>query len=218
MLRVGGDGGERLGRGPEQEVVDGGLVLESNGADRSRQGEDDMIIGERQEFRLAFGEPLPRRGTLAFRSVAVAAGIVGDAHMGAVLAALDVSAERRGPTGLDRRHHFQLGEADVTGVGLAPRRPMGAKEAGPTHMTAVEASSWPKPRVVVSLYGDRMKRGSRGAPGGGDRSPQPTRLPQMAGGAWRPSSVKGDRGALPMHELERRFPANARLHPPQRRS
>ena len=25
MLRVGGDGGERLGRGPEQEVVDGGL-------------------------------------------------------------------------------------------------------------------------------------------------------------------------------------------------
>ena len=28
MLRVGGDGGEGLGGGPEQEVVDGGLVLE----------------------------------------------------------------------------------------------------------------------------------------------------------------------------------------------
>ena len=28
MLRVGGDGGQRLGGGPEQEVVDGGLVLE----------------------------------------------------------------------------------------------------------------------------------------------------------------------------------------------
>jgi hypothetical protein len=26
MLRAGGDGGQRLGRGPEQEVVDDGLV------------------------------------------------------------------------------------------------------------------------------------------------------------------------------------------------
>ena len=26
MLRVGGDGGQRLGRGPEQEIVDCGLV------------------------------------------------------------------------------------------------------------------------------------------------------------------------------------------------
>jgi hypothetical protein len=31
----------------------------------------------------------------------------------AVLTALDMSAERRGPAGLDRRHHLQLGEAHV---------------------------------------------------------------------------------------------------------
>ena len=48
----------------------------------------------------------------------------------AVLAALDVSAERGGATGLDRRHDLQLGEAHVTGVGLAPRRAMGAKDVG----------------------------------------------------------------------------------------
>ena len=53
MLRVGGDGGQRLGGGPEQEVVDGGLVLERDGADRSRQGEDDVIIRNRQELGLA---------------------------------------------------------------------------------------------------------------------------------------------------------------------
>ena len=47
MLRVGGDRGQRLGGGPEQEVVDGGLVLERDRADRSRQGEDDVIIGDR---------------------------------------------------------------------------------------------------------------------------------------------------------------------------
>ena len=30
MLRVGGDGGQRLGGGPEQEVVDDALVLEGD--------------------------------------------------------------------------------------------------------------------------------------------------------------------------------------------
>ena len=62
MLRVGGDGGQRLGGGPEQEVVDGRLVLERDGADRGRQGEDDVIVGNRQELRLAVGEPSPRGG------------------------------------------------------------------------------------------------------------------------------------------------------------
>ena len=96
---------------PEQEVVDGGLVLERDGADRSRQGEDDVIVWNRQKLRLAFFEPLPRRRALALRAVAVGAGIVGDAFVRAVLAALDMSAERGGSTGLDRRHHLQLGEA-----------------------------------------------------------------------------------------------------------
>ena len=62
--------------------------------------------------------------------MAVATGIVGDALVRAVLAALDVSAERGGATGLDRRHDLQLGEAHVTGVGLSPRRPMSAKDVG----------------------------------------------------------------------------------------
>ncbi len=118
---------DELGGVERQEVVDGGLGLECDRADRRRQGEDDVIIGNRQ---LALGEPLPRRRSLTLRAVAVATGIVGDARMGAVLAALDMAAERRGPAGLDRRHHLQLGEAHVTGVGLAPRRPMGAKDVG----------------------------------------------------------------------------------------
>ena len=77
MLPVGGEGSRRLGGGPEQEVVDGGLVLERDRADRSRQGEDDVTIGTRQKLRLALGEPLPRRRALTLRAVTVAAGIVG---------------------------------------------------------------------------------------------------------------------------------------------
>jgi hypothetical protein len=58
------------------------------------------------------------------------AGVVCDAFVRAVLAALDVSAERGGATGLDRRHDLQLAEADMTGVDDAPRRAMGAKDVG----------------------------------------------------------------------------------------
>ena len=151
MLRVGGDGGQRLGCGLEQQIVDDGLVLERDRADRRRQGEDDVIIGNRQKLRLALGEPLPRRRALTLRAVTVAAGIVGDAFVRAVLAALDVSAERRGPTGLDRRHHLQLGKTQMAGVGLAPRRAMGAKDVGDLQA---------RPRHAASVR--RARIGSRG--------------------------------------------------------
>src|SRR5260370_2318302 len=130
MLRVGGDGGQRLGGRLEQKIVYGGLILERDGADRGRQGEDDVIVGNRQEFPLAFGEPLPRRRALTLRAVAVAAGIVGDAFVRAVLAALDMSAERGCAANLDRRHDLQLAEADMAGVGFPPGRPMSAKDVG----------------------------------------------------------------------------------------
>ena len=76
----------------------------------------------------------------------IAAGIVGDAFVRAVLAALDVSAERGGATGLDRRHDLQLAEAHVAGVGLAPRRSMSAKDvgdlqAGPRHPAVVRRAA-----------------------------------------------------------------------------
>src|SRR5271166_401889 len=182
MLRVGGDGGQRLGGGPEQEVVDRGLVLERDGADRGRQSEDDVIVGNREQLRLAVFKPLPRRGGLALRAVAVAAGIVGDPFVRAVLAALDVSAERGRATGLDRRHHFQLGEARVPGVGLPPRRPMGAKdephdlETGLTSRVVLTSASAPPARhpyrasglVVCRACSVAWRRKSSTQPDGGE--------------------------------------------------
>ncbi len=145
-MGVGRDRDQRLGRGLEQEVVDDGLVVERQGADRRRQREADMIIGDRQEFGLALGQPLSGGCPLTLRAVAVATGVVGDARVGAILAALDVSAERRGPAALDRRHDFQLSEADVASVGFAPRRPMGSKDVGdlqarPRHAAAVRRAA-----------------------------------------------------------------------------
>jgi hypothetical protein len=82
--------------------------------------------------------------------VTIAAGIVGDAFVRASLAALNVSAERGGAAGLDRRHDLQLAEADMANVGLAPRRPMGAKDVG-------DLQARP-PRGRSQAGGDRLAR------------------------------------------------------------
>jgi hypothetical protein len=57
-------------------------------------------------------------------------GVVGDLCIGAllVLAARDMTAERCGAAGLDRRHHLELAEAHMAGIGLAPCRSMAAED------------------------------------------------------------------------------------------
>src|SRR5712664_2802433 len=51
----------------------------------------------------------------------VTTGVVGDLRMAAlvVLAARDMAAERCRAAVLDRRHHLELAEADMAGIGLA---------------------------------------------------------------------------------------------------
>ena len=84
MLWIGGDRDQCLGGLLEQEIVDDGFVGERQDADGGRQGEDDVIIGNRQKLGLTFGEPLARRLALALWTVPIAAGVVGDAFVRAV--------------------------------------------------------------------------------------------------------------------------------------
>jgi hypothetical protein len=130
VARVGGDGQHGLRRGLEQQIVDRRLVGERNGGDLGGHGEDDMEVPNRQQVGLARGEPFARRRSLALGAVPVPAAVVGDAGVAAVLAALDVSAQRGGATGLDGRHHLELGEVDVPGVHRPPGRSMPAEDVG----------------------------------------------------------------------------------------
>src|SRR3954447_26159795 len=120
VLGVGGDGEQRLGRGAEQEVVDNRLVLVGDRSDLGRQGEDQVEIADRQQIGLAGGEPVPRRRALALGTMAVATRVVGNSLVAAVFAALDMAAEDGRAAVLDGRHHLELAEADVPGIGLAP--------------------------------------------------------------------------------------------------
>jgi hypothetical protein len=73
-----------------------------------------------------------QRGTVArqlpITNFAHKAGIVGDVDMRAVLAARDMAAEGRRTAALDRRHHLELAEAHMAGIGLAPCRSMVAED------------------------------------------------------------------------------------------
>ena len=81
-------------------------------------------MADGQQFGLAPGEPLLGGGGLTLGAMPIAAAVVGDDSIGAVLTARDMAAERHRAAALDGRHHLQLVEADVSGIGAAPRRPV----------------------------------------------------------------------------------------------
>ena len=128
MLGIGGNGDERFRRCLEQHAVDSGLVLVGDVGDQRWQGEHDVIVRDRQQLGLAFGQPFFGGHGLALRTMAVAARIVSDPQVGAIFASLDMAAERRRPAGLDGRHDFQLAEAHMAGVGAAPGRAVAAED------------------------------------------------------------------------------------------
>ena len=93
---------------PEEEAVDDGLVLGGDLRDGRGHSEDDVeVLGGQQVHPAAF-EPLGAGQLLAGGTVAIATGVVPDAVMAAVVALLDVAAERGGAALLDGRHHAVL--------------------------------------------------------------------------------------------------------------
>jgi hypothetical protein len=117
VLWVGRDRQERVGSGPEQQVVDHGLVVERDRRDRGRQRKHHMVVGHGQQVGLPLGKPGPCGLALTLRAVAVAAGVVGDRDMIAGLAARDMAAERRRAAGPDGRDDLALTEAQMPGMG-----------------------------------------------------------------------------------------------------
>jgi hypothetical protein len=79
---------------------------------------------------LTVGKPGASRGALALRAMPIATTIIGDAEMTAVIAALDMAAECRGPAGLNRRHDLQLGEAQMPCLNGAVVRSCGPEDIG----------------------------------------------------------------------------------------
>jgi hypothetical protein len=96
MLRIGGNGDQRLGGSFKQDVVDDGLVVIRDVGDRGRDGEHHMIVRHVEELVLSGREPVPGRLALALGAMPVAARVVGNKLVGAVLAAFHMAAEGGG--------------------------------------------------------------------------------------------------------------------------
>ena len=89
VARIGGDRAQRVGDGLEEETVDDGLVVGGDLGDRRGHGEDDVEVLGGQQVRPSSFEPRGAGQRLTRRTVAVAAGVVPDPPMAAVVALLD---------------------------------------------------------------------------------------------------------------------------------
>ena len=138
----------RLRRRAEQEVVDDRLVPPGDLADLGRQREDDVEIADRQQIGPALGEPDSRGGALASGTMAIAARVISDPDVAAVVAAIDMAAERRRPAVFDRRHDLELGKAQVTGLNGAIAGPFNSEDIGDLKRGAQAASA----AVLLSLH------------------------------------------------------------------
>ena len=130
-LRVGCDRQQRLGRGPEQQIVDHRLVLEGDGPDPRRQREHHVEIGHLQQLGLPRLQPLAGLAALTLRAVPVAATAVSDRRVPArrVLTTRNVATEGCRAAALDRAHHLQLGMTEAALVGMTPSRTVVAEDA-----------------------------------------------------------------------------------------
>src|ERR1700757_3347764 len=99
-----------------------------------------MVIGHGQQFGLAVGQPLLGSRGLALRAMPVAAGIIGDAEVGARLTAFDMPAQGHRSAALDRRHDLELAEAYVAGMRCTPSRPAMAEDV--RHLDPQGTSPW----------------------------------------------------------------------------
>ena len=106
--RIGGERRHGVGGGLEQDCIDDSLILEGDLGDRRGQGEDDVEIGNGQEFGLAVRHPLRPRLSLALWTVTIATGVVGDPRDATGVAGFDMPAERRCPACRNRTHHAPL--------------------------------------------------------------------------------------------------------------
>lgn len=84
VLGIGGHLEKGFRTSAEQEVIEDLFVLQHQWRELMRQGEDNVDIGDRQEFILASGDPLVASSALTLGTVPIAATIKRD---GAIAAA-----------------------------------------------------------------------------------------------------------------------------------
>jgi hypothetical protein len=108
MLGVSRNSPQRLGGSPEQNIVDGLLVLQGDGGDGLRYGEDHVKILSVEKLGSAVFQPFGPSQRLALWTVAITTTIVANPLVVTVIATLDMTTKRRSSAQLDRAHDTTL--------------------------------------------------------------------------------------------------------------
>src|SRR5580704_8243050 len=118
VFRVGRDFEQSLRCCPEQDSIHHALVLESQRCEQLRQREHHVEVRHWQQVRRAVGEPLLASCSLAFRTMPIQAGVIGDDAMAALIALLDVTAENRRSTVFDGVEDSEMDQVQQPAIGL----------------------------------------------------------------------------------------------------
>ena len=118
MFRIGGYLQQGLRTGAEQEVIEDLLVLQRQLAELVRQGEDNVDIGDRQEFVLASGDPLIASSALALGAVPITATVIGDGAIATARAPVAMPAQCRGTATCDGPEDFSVSPVNPAAVVL----------------------------------------------------------------------------------------------------
>src|SRR5271165_1405847 len=98
MLGIGGDGLQGLGRRTEENAIDRRFVLMGDGGNLFRQRQNDVEILRRKKLGATVVEPLGAGQGLALGTMPISATAIRDTLMPALIALLDMTAKRSGPT------------------------------------------------------------------------------------------------------------------------
>src|SRR5258705_4822863 len=147
--------------GLEEQVIVHALVLEREGSEFPRQGEDEMHVACGQQFLFARLEPAQTRDRLASGAMPVAARVIGDGRrMSAGGTAIAMAAECGGAAACDREQDLLMLPADPAATALHKGRTGTANDIGHLQRRPVYALRLCSPDAVsVSA-----SRGLAGAP------------------------------------------------------
>ena len=112
VLGIGGDGEQGLRSGAEQNAVHDPFVLERDGGNLFRHGEDRMKVRTVEKLGFAVFDPLSPGQRLAFGTMAVRARVIAGMFAAALAALFQMSAQCRGPAQCDRVHDAAVLEWD----------------------------------------------------------------------------------------------------------
>ena len=125
---IGGDGLQSGGAGGKQDFVQRRLIPQDQIVELFGDGENHVVVIDGQQFPLPAFDPLSPGPALAFRTMTVTTGVIGNPFVVALAAPLQVASQSGGAARFDGVHQLELMEGQA--IFPAVLGTVGAEDAG----------------------------------------------------------------------------------------